>query len=229
MIKVLQDWDEIGNAVLALQKAGLPTHETPQKNWDHFLLYDSLASTAKTAVIVDLGCGAGHTLSLLHALGFEEVHGVDFQISWRLRAKRLATMRRKKSLRSPYRFHKGDILRTRFGANSCDFVVSISTIEHGVDLEQFFKESHRILKPGGELFITTDYWETEINTEEAFHAFGLPWNIFNRDRVFELIRIAAANGFDVPNGDSIPPCSERTVTWQGESYTFIAIQLKKVD
>ena len=51
MIKVLQDWEEIGNSILNLQKAGLPTHETPQKNWDHFLLYYALAETDRSAAI----------------------------------------------------------------------------------------------------------------------------------------------------------------------------------
>jgi SAM-dependent methyltransferase len=229
MIKVLQDWQEIGNSILTLQKAGLPTHETPQKNWDHSLLYDSLAGTDKSAMIADLGCGSGHTLSLIHAMGFEKVHGVDLQISWRLKAKRLVTMRREKTLKPPYRLHKGDIMRTRFGANSCDFVVSISTIEHGVNLDEFFKEARRILKPRGNLFITTDYWESEINTGGALYAYGLPWNIFNRDQVNEFVRIAASHRLELSDGDVIPPCSERTVTWQGESYTFIAVQFRKVD
>jgi len=229
MIKVLQDWEEIGNSILTLQRAGLPTHETPQKNWDHFLLYHALAETDRSAVIADLGCGGGYALSLLRALGFEKIHGVDFHISWRLRARRLVAMRHEKSLRLPYRLHKGDIIKTDFSANSCDFVLSISTIEHGVDMDQFFKEARRILKPGGDLFITTDYWETRINTNGASRAFGLPWDIFYRERVDELIGIARANGLRLQDGDTIPPCSERPVTWQGQSYTFLAIQFKKTD
>jgi SAM-dependent methyltransferase len=226
---VLQNWQEIGDCILRLQRAGLPTHGTSQKNWDHSLLHESLASTTKGAMIADLGCGDGHTLSLLHTLGFQNVHGVDYKIGWRVRGKQLITMRREKSLRPPFRLHKGDITKTPFSEETCDVAVSISTLEHGVDLERFFAEAGRILKPGGALFITTDYWEKEINTNGSALAFGLPWKIFCQDQIESLIHVASNHGFDLTQECSVPSCGDRPVSWQGEDYTFIAIQLKKAD
>jgi SAM-dependent methyltransferase len=226
---VLQNWQEIGDSILTLQRAGLPTHGTSQKNWDHFLLYESLASTQKVAMIADLGCGDGHTLSLLHTLGFQNVHGVDYKIGWRVRAKQLITMRREKSLRPPFYLHKGDITKTPFGEETCDVAVSISTLEHGVDLERFFEEAGRILKPGGALFITTDYWDKEINTNGAARAFGLPWKIFCYDQIDSLIRVAGYNGINLSQECSVPSCRDRPVSWQGKNYTFIAIEFRKGD
>lgn len=229
MIKVLQNWQEIGDSILTLQGAGLPTHDTAQKNWDHFLLYESLASTEKQAMIADLGCGEGHTLSFLHILGFKNVHGVDFKIGWRIRAKQLITMQREQSLKPPFYLHKGDITKTPFSAGTFDMAVSVSTLEHGVDLEKFFSEAGRILRPRGALFITTDYWEKEINTNGANRAFGLPWRIFCHDQIRALVRVATNHGFNLAQECTVPPCRDRPVSWQGESYTFIAMQFKKVD
>ena len=229
MIRVLQNWQEIGDSILTLQRAGLPTHGTPQKNWDHFLLHESLAATEKQAMIADLGCGEGHTLSLLHNLGFKNVHGVDYQIGWRVRAKQLISMRREKTLRPPFYLHKGDITKTPFSEKTCDFAVSISTLEHSVDLENFFKEAGRILKPGGVLLITTDYWEKEIDTNGAARAFGLPWKIFCHEEISDLVRIARNHGFNLTQQGSVPSCRDRPVAWQGESYTFIAIEFKRSD
>ncbi len=226
MIRVLSNWEEIGDSILGLQRDGLPTHPTPQKNWDHFLLRELLASTSRKALVVDLGCGEGYTLALLHALGFNALDGVDLQIDWRARARQLWTMRREKSLKRPYRLHKSDITRTRFAPEFCDVAVSISTIEHGVDIESFLGEARRILRPGGLLFITTDYWENKIPTNGQ-RAFGLPWQVFSRDQMETLIRLAYQLGLRLELETTIPPCSDKPVSWQNSSYTFIAMLFRK--
>lgn len=229
MIRVLQNWQEIGDSILSLQRAGLPTHATTQKNWDHYLLVDLLAQTDRDGLIADLGCGEGHTLSLLHALGFKDVHGIDYKIGWRVRAKQLITMKREKSLQPPFRLHSGNISQTPLASATCDFAISVSTLEHGVDLESFFSEAGRILKPGGTLFITTDYWEQAINTNGAAHAFGLPWKIFCKDKIADLIHSAGNHGLNLAQPGPVPACKDRPVSWQGENYTFIALQFKKAD
>jgi SAM-dependent methyltransferase len=226
LIKVLSSWNEIGDSILGLQQEGLPTHPTAQKNWDHFLLRELLASTSRKAVIVDLGCGEGHALSLLHALGFKTIHGMDLRIDWRARARQLRTMRREKTLRAPYRLHTRDITRTSFQPETCDVAVSISTIEHGVDIKSFLAEARRILKPGGLLFMTTDYWENKIPTN-GVRVYGLPWQVFCRDQLETLITAAGEIGLKLALETAIPPCSDRPVTWQDSSYTFVALVFRK--
>jgi SAM-dependent methyltransferase len=227
MVKVLQGWQEIGDSILALQSKGLPTHATAQKNWDHFLLSTSLASADRDSLIVDLGCGDGHTLALLHALGFSNVHGIDFQIDWKPRARQLLTMWREKSLRPPFHLHRGDITKTHFQPESFDAAISISTIEHGVDIKIFLAEAQRILKPGGLLFVTTDYWEEKITTDSAARVYGLPWQIFCRDQIEAMITAAGEFGLTLSEQTAIPICSERPVFWQNSNYTFIALLFKK--
>jgi SAM-dependent methyltransferase len=226
VIRVLQSWQEIGDSILGLQQAGLPTHPTAQKNWDHFLLRELLATTSRKALVVDLGCGEGHALSLLHALGFKKLQGLDLQIDWRARARQLSTIRRGKTLRLPFRLLKRDITRTSFPSESYDVAVSISTIEHGVDIESFLGEARRILRPGGLLFITTDYWENKIPTNGT-HVYGLPWQIFCRDQVEALITSAGELGLKLVQEATIPLCLDQPVSWQNSNYTFVALAFRK--
>ena len=55
---------------------------------------------------------------------------------------------------------------TNYQSNIFDFVTSLSVIEHGVDIHKYFMEMNRILKKGGLLLTSTDYWlEKTINTK----------------------------------------------------------------
>src|SRR5260370_19117383 len=162
MIRVLRNWEEVGEAVMSLQREGLPLHETPQKNFDHFLLRESVASVDRRARLVDLGCGSAFTLRFLHALGFSNLCGVDLVVDKRARARQALLMLREHTLRPPFRLCRGDLTTTPLSPASCDAVLSISTIEHGVDLERFLAESARILRIGGPLFLSTDYLQAKI-------------------------------------------------------------------
>lgn len=227
MISVLQNWQEIGEAILELQRQGLPTHNTAQKNWDHLLLHRVLASFDKQSVIVDMGCGDGHTLAFLDVLGFKNIHGVDLRLSWQVRARQLLRMWRRKTLVPPFHLRKGDITRTLLPPHSSDLAISISTIEHGVDVAGFFAEARRILKPGGLLFVTTDYWEDKIRTDNSALVYGLSWEVFCRDEIQKVVRVADSIGLRLCESSGIPQCSGRPVFWQNTSYTFLSMLFQK--
>lgn len=228
MLRVLQGWPEIGEAILGLEHRGLPLHLSPQKNWDHWLLHNAIAQMPQPAPLADLGCGDGYTLFFLHHLGFKPIDGVDFRIGHRLRLKQALTMYRARTWQPPYRLHSGDILRTPLESEAYGTVASISTIEHGVDLAQFFREAARLLRRDGLLFVTTDYWEEKLETSEAAPAFGLPWRIFCRDEIEEAIRFARDAGLQPWSDGEIPQCSGRPIFWNNRSYTFIAMLFRKM-
>lgn len=214
MIKVLQNWQEVGAATLSLQRQGLPTHITVQKNWDQFLLKKALGNKNKQSWILDLGCGDCCTLDFLTAIGFTNLHGIDLNI--------------KKDTANLYQLYEGDITATPLSSHFYDFAVSISVIEHGVDITAFFKEAYRLIKDEGVLFITTDYWEEKIQVDESIKPFGLCWEIFSKPEIQELIAIANNNGFILEQNMSIPACTDETVFWYDKNYTFIALAFKKV-
>lgn len=212
MIKVLQKWQEVGEATLSLQSQRLPTHITVQKNWDQFLLYQALTTRDRQSWIIDLGCGDCCTLDFLAALGFTNLHGIDLEV--------------KQANNLPYELYEGDIIKTSFPSQSYDIAVSISVIEHGVDIAAFFQEAHRLLKAGGILFITTDYWEDKIQVDEFIRPFGLTWKIFSKLEIQETIALANNYGFALENVN-IPTCVDTTVSWYNKNYTFIALSLRK--
>lgn len=224
MISVLHNWTEIGEANIALCRHGLPRHGTPEKNWDLNLLRKTIGPVDRNAAVVDLGCGDGSTLKYLAALGFTNLLGLDLEISLRTRA---ASLARRIKGRTSFRLRKRDIVNTRLKDQSVDFAVCISVIEHGVSLPAFFKEVARILRRGGSLFLTTDYWPSPIEVAGGPVAFGLPWRIFTAEEVREALRLAGTFGLVpvVPAKDL--EAQERCVVWGGREYTFLAMHLTK--
>jgi SAM-dependent methyltransferase len=229
LIKVLQDWSEVGDSVLSIQRLGLPLHQTAQKNWDHALLLNALASVSHDSAIIDLGCDEGFTLNFLKLAGYQNLYGLDLSISWRARATQLARMWRRRSLKPPYHLRRASITQTPFEAGRFAAAVSVSTIEHGVDKPAFLEEAARILKPGGLLFVTTDYWQERTPVPEDFRAFGQTWEIACRDDIAQFLKSAAAVGLSPRAGCEIPPCSQRTVHWGDADYTFIAMLFRRDD
>jgi SAM-dependent methyltransferase len=227
MIRVLQDWKEVGTCWLALCRAGLPLHETPQKNWDHALLRDLLEGVPRTARVLDLGCGGGFTLGYLHGLGFRDVTGIDLNIEGRLRLKTWARRVRGRTWRAPWRVLKRDITQTGLPAASADVAVSVSVIEHGVPRRPFLAEAARVLRPGGLLFVTTDYWESFPANLDRGRAFGFTWDPFDRKTLGDLIAQAAELGLDPVTPGPVPGCGEPTVHWLNTDYTFAAVAWRR--
>jgi SAM-dependent methyltransferase len=227
MIRVLQSIAEVGNGVLSLQRNGLPTHTTFQKNWDHHLLWSALDPLDRRTRIVDLGCGDGQFLRLASAMGFTDVHGVDLRIPWTLRAKQLIKPLRTRRWRLPFRLRAASITDLPHPDGYFGFAACVSVIEHGVPIEPFLSEVSRILAPGGRALLTTDYWEQPLATDAKFRAFGSPWTLFDGQNISCLVRSARQLGLAVVEDSGIPPCGEKTVVWGGVEYTFIAIEFYK--
>jgi predicted O-linked N-acetylglucosamine transferase (SPINDLY family)/SAM-dependent methyltransferase len=215
VIKVLQNWQEIGEATLALQRKALPTHTDVRKNWDQLLIYEAIVSQDRNSCIIDLGCSPYCTLHFMAALGFKNLYGIDL------------TIEDNEIENAPYSLFRGDLTDTPFSSNFFDFAVSISVVEHGVDIRDFFKEASRILKLNGLLFITTDYWEDKRSIDPSIKPLGLPWNVFNKKEIKELISAAQDYGFVVEEDINIPPCSDKPIFWQGVEYTFIGLLFRK--
>lgn len=214
MIRVLQHQQEVEAATQTLRKEGLPTHITTQKNWDQWLLAQALTNHDRQSAMIDLGCGDCCTLNFLAALGFQNLHGVDLQIQSPVGDR-------------PYQLYEADMTATPFPDQSFDGAVSISVIEHGVDLNAFFQEANRLLRSNGLLFVTTDYWQQKIQVDPAIQPFGLSWSIFSRPEIKDAIALAQSHGFVLTAQAGIPDCVETTVDWYEKQYTFIALEFRK--
>ena len=227
MIAVLKSMTEIGNATQKLQLLGAGYHSDPFKNWDVSMIADLVSSLDRSEPILDVGCGESRcsVLNMLHKMGFSNLHGVDLRISLPDRIEQFLAMRNKGVYRPPFKLHQTDGASTPFKDGTFAAVVSVSTIEHGVDLPRFFSEAARILKPGGSLLVTTDYWP-EPPDVGGRTAWGLPWRIFSAADIQSILRAADAAGL-ASDSVEIPAAEDKPVNWGGASYTFLAMTFQK--
>jgi SAM-dependent methyltransferase len=85
----------------------------------------------------------------------------------------------------------GDITNNDLPSEYFNYITCLSVIEHGVDINKFFVESSRLLKSGGHLFMSFDYWNPKLDTDGVL-VFGLPWHIFSRSEVEEMIQVGSS-------------------------------------
>lgn len=229
MIRVLQNWDEVGAAVCSLQRENLPLYESPQKNWDHWLLRQAVRDLARNTRIVDLGCGDGFTLSLLHALGFRDLTGVDLLLGKRARLLQLARGIAGNGWHRPYRLRRASMTATGLPAGTCGMVASVSAVEHGVDLSLFFPECRRILCHRGLLFMTTDFWEPSVPAPGDVLPYGQPWRIFDAAGIEELVRLAADAHLSLADGGCgiAGRVGRPVLAWHGREYTSASLLFRR--
>lgn len=209
---------DLDAARASLDRWGARRHPTPTKDWDLALFQARLLERVPPGGrILDAGCASSPLLANLARAGRTDLWGVDF---------RLGNL---DGLRHPaVRYLHGNLLRSPFPDASFDAVACLSVLEHGCDPQVFFAEMARLLRPGGGLLVSTDYWPTLETT--AFvprkHTFGLPWRIFTARDLRRMRDVAAQAGLEAA-GEWDLAAGERMVTWNGCRYTFFAFELTK--
>lgn len=213
---VLQSIAEAGAATAQAEALGLPGHDTATKNWDCLSALDTiLSNTSKDAKILDAGAEVYSVIApWLASYGYTDLTAINLTF-------------RDKFKQGPIAYEYGDVTGTAYPAETFDAITSISVIEHGVDTARYFAEMARILKPGGLLITSTDYWETPIDTT-GMSFFGAPVRVFTRPEIEELIEVARANGLILTGGIDLS-CGERAVTWDDLNlhYTFVVLTMRK--
>lgn len=238
MIKVLQDKQEITNAIQWLQARDLLQHTEKSKNFDLAAIYTVLDSKSKNISVVDLGCGVSKygcvTLNSLAKAGFKNLLGIDMYVPWYARVATWIAHIRLGIWKNPYILKQGNICQTKLPSSSVDFAILLSVIEHGVPLEDLMKELARIIKSGGKVYISTDYWPSDNSmTEMTFISTGsygnipMPWKIFSLEDIRKLIELANKAGFELKTPVDIPAVKDKPVSWHGHNYTFISLVLEK--
>lgn len=195
----------------------LPRHADGPKNWDTLTaLAEVLAETTPAARVLDAGAELYSSfLPSLYAYGYRNLTGINLAFPRTIQ-------------RGPIRYEPGDITATRFAAVHFDAVACLSVVEHGVDLRAFFQEMARIIKPNGLLVISTDYWETPIDTDGK-HDFGAPIHVFTRHELEAALEAARECGLEL----AVPvdwDCDEKAVRWDyhGLQYTYVVLTLRRV-
>ena len=208
-----QEWKQATEQARSLR---LPRHRSDEKNWDHLAaVLAILGRTSPQARILDAGAEFySNVLPALFVCGYRDLIGINLSFTAPAR-------------RGPIRYLHGDITRTSFPGAHFDAAACLSVIEHGVPLEAYLREMYRILKPGGLLVTSTDYFPTPIDTRGQM-AHGAAIKIFTRSQIQDLLRLAEEIGFE-RTGDIDLECAEKPVRWTqaGLAFTFIAFTLRK--
>lgn len=206
-----RDWKKAFEQVQSLQ---LPPHPDPYKNWDHLAALDIiLKHSDRSAHVLDAGADLNSVIlpwlalySYKHLVGINPIFDTPV-------------------ICDPIRYLKGDITHTHFEPRSLDIITCMSVIEHGVDSSGYFCEAARILKPGGFLITSTDYFPDPIPTWGK-SAFGAPIHIFCRTEILEMLHIAEQSGF-IQTGPINLEVKEKPISWMELQYTFLVFTLQK--
>lgn len=199
-----------------LIEARLPTHPDRLKNWDGFLaLFHTLSRVGPLDPVLDAGAERYSSfLPGLRRLGYQDLTGINLAFD------------------APFQqdgihYQPGDITRTGFPDGSFAAIASLSVIEHGVDVAAFLAEAARLLRPGGVLFVSFDYWITPVETARQ-QAYGVPIRIFTLQDVAAMIASARRAGLVLDHAADFS-CREQAVHWQRFDlrYTFANLLLRK--
>jgi SAM-dependent methyltransferase len=212
-LKSRAEWEAAFETARSLH---VPLHRAPEKNWDHLAAVSTiLARTPPSARILDAGAEFySNVLPALFLSGYRELYGMNLSFTDPAR-------------RGPIRYLPGDLTRAPFPDDFFDAITCLSVIEHGVPLEAYFREMHRLLKPGGLLITSTDYYPTPIDTR-GLDAYGCPIKIFSKPEIQAALFLAQGIGLEL-TGDLDLECAEKPIRWDpyGLEYSFVLFTLRK--
>ena len=236
---VLKTSLEIDLAKKRLKELNLFPHHGSEKSWDTFKVIEFIKAADKNSFILDVGCNGSPILPMLKILHFRNLYGCDFVLKPKYNATfmKIACRLYKKEYLPIVQMYHDDALNlsiqnleeTHYSDHMFDYITSLSVIEHGVNSDKYFKEMARILKKGGYLLTSTDYWPEKIANKKTIISKVNPDNVFSRSEVESMVRIADNYGLRL-----IEPIDytyeDRVVSWKktGLKYTFIFFVMKKV-
>lgn len=219
-------------ANIEVKLRGLHGHHDEQKNWDTLRCLKSieryfsreLRRGRKSIRVLDAGCGAKPWI--LQWL-------VDRNRNIRLFACDRTPVTINRKLFRYVDFSVQEMSSTSYEGAYFDAVTCISAIEHGVDTHTFFKEMARVLKVGGLLLISTDYWPTALETRTLFpygEQYG-PMRVFTKYEISDMIHDAERCGFMLMGSKRRATLSrQKVVLWKrmGMRYTFTFLSFRRV-
>ena len=233
---VLKNSYEVNYAIDRLDSLGLFPHPDRVKSWDTYKMVDIINKADRDSLILDVGCNCSPIMSMLKILGFKNLYGCDLFP----RSMHYTSMEGDYSLNTliteiyedqTFNISVQDLEKTNFNDNMFDFITSLSVIEHGVNIQNYFREMNRILKKDGMLLTSTDYWPDKIvnGVKTKDNPRHKPDNIFSMEEIeTNIIKTAEQYGFVLTELIDFT-YEDKVVHWDatGLDYTFIFFALKK--
>lgn len=233
---VLKNLSEVNYAINNLHSLGLFAHPDKVKSWDTYKMVKIISEGDRSSFILDVGCNGSPVLSILKRLGFKNLYGCDLflkkipstltEIVYPLYRPIIEIYEDK-----AFNISIQNLEKTNFQDKMFDYITSLSVIEHGVNIQNYFKEMNRIMKKGGILLTSTDYWPDKIlNIIKTKHNHrNDPDNVFSKEEIEKDV-LKAAELNDLILTEPIDFSFENKVVHYnvtGLDYTFIFFALKK--
>lgn len=216
---VLRNREEVEESIQNIKRLKLWPHNDRPKNWDSYRAFAFILRNGdKESKVLDVGCADyGVILPWLELYGVSNLYGCDILF-------------KKDFRKGKIHYSRQDLQNTSFETSSFDFITSISVIEHGADVHNYLKEMSRLLKPGGYLLTSTDYWPEPIDTKGLYpygKALG-QMKVFTRDDIENLIQVAQKYHLELVDPIDFS-YKDKVVHWQrvDKRFTFIFFILRK--
>ena len=146
-------WNEWSDAFQALWNAetdtDLPPVPTPFDPEGHAATGSEFPPSIEGAAVVELGCGGGQGSVGTALSGADRVVGVDIADEQLRHARRLRDY-----YDADARFVQGDATRVPLPADAFDFAFSEAAFQLVADLDAAVREARRVLRPGGEFYLS---------------------------------------------------------------------------
>jgi SAM-dependent methyltransferase len=216
MNKALESKGEVGASVAEAERIGLFRFLMDvEKTWDNLsALSYLLRTTDKTSKVFDAGSSLYSViLPWLSLYGYRRLVGMNLSFPGDI-------------LHGPIAYLKGDITKTNMRGGQFDAITSLSVLEHVNSLSAYLREMSRLLKVGGSLIISTDYWPVNP-TKQKKRAYYVAITIFDQPGIRNLIQTARLNGLEI-TGEPDLRVKAPVVKWQGLHFTFIVLAFRKV-
>jgi 2-polyprenyl-3-methyl-5-hydroxy-6-metoxy-1,4-benzoquinol methylase len=119
---------------------------------------------------------------------------------------------------------RAPVERTGFPSGKFAAATCMSVVEHGVDTTAFFAEVARILRPGGVLVLSTDYWpeKIDVGSLRRFSAAHADDRVFDRAELEALCHEASRAGLQL-DGDPDLTAHEAPIESDGFRDTFAVL------
>ncbi len=117
----------------------------------------SQVAIEKHFVTLDIGCGAGHTISKLAAIVSEgKAYGIDYSAA----SVAAASKTNRQSIKDGHiEIQRGSVSKLPFPDCMFDLVTAVETHYYWPDLVSDLREIQRVLKPGGKLLIIAEAYK----------------------------------------------------------------------
>ena len=212
--KLLKTKNEIEKCTNYLIRNRLISHDIIAKDWEIAHIISDLSD----GNMLDMGATDSYILKNALLKGIKgEKYGIDL---------------RKPNVPLPrVKYLVGDLLNVPLPDSYFQNITCLSVLEHDVDIKRFAVEASRLLKNGGKLYVTFDYWEPKVNTSHIA-LYGLSWNIFDKNEALTLIGECETAGFQLVEdvdwslGDKVINESYYSPTTDGYTFGMLVFEKK---